>query len=57
MVVKFTKNGCSFHGAPYTKAEIDDFYRGTGSIVGVYRGHRKAPKSPKPQRRVKPRSA
>jgi hypothetical protein len=49
-----TKGGTKVHGPPYTKAEIDDFYRGNGSIAAVYRGARTAPKSPKLQRRPHP---
>jgi hypothetical protein len=52
MVVKFTKDGLTVHGPPYTKAEEDEFYRRVGrGPVTVARpvGDRKEPTSPQQQ--------
>jgi hypothetical protein len=35
MVRKRAENGSYYHEPPYTEAEEEDFYRRTGSIVGV----------------------
>jgi hypothetical protein len=54
MVVKVTKSGMRIHESPYTQAEEDEFYRRIGGgpvTVARPASDRKAPKSPKQQRR------
>jgi hypothetical protein len=57
MVRKVSDNGGIYHEPPYTEAEEEDFYRRTGSIVGVLKSDRRSPPAEPPQKSPLQRSA